>query len=286
MFNSFFRWWKKGQVKPEKKKHVVSVYCPLKKYYVFNETGNIMLCTTEDINQEFDIDIKDAFIDISVFFSAMTKALAVSTNPDTGKPFSIYNSYAVEKILNASGMFVEVQSQEDTFESKGVGETLGNEFIEKVLSRKLDVSKLGFSRAMFRGMKEQQIDNGKTSKNGQIFFVCEKLMGLPQITAILVSLSQNSVEGIKNGERKEIKLVQEDSFANVLELGERNESLHQSAEDGPIERKWLFTKKVYIFISPKVSSRNITNFNNTNTPEYEDWVEGLSAALIAENDNS
>ncbi len=82
------------------------LYAPMTKHYVFNETGNIMLCATTDSIHEFDKDIKDSFIDVSVFFSAMTKAVHSTTNPVTGKPFSIYNYQAVKNILGQSEMLL------------------------------------------------------------------------------------------------------------------------------------------------------------------------------------
>ncbi|WP_017445399.1 hypothetical protein [Gayadomonas joobiniege] len=257
-----------------------SVYYPIEKYYVFSETGNIVLCTTEAVNQEFDSDIKDAFTDVSVFFAAMTKALASTINSATGKPFSIYNFFAVEKVLCASGMFVEVQSQMDTFNSSGVGESLAQTFIEKALNRKLDRSKLGFGRGMFQGMREQQsAQQGQINQTGQLFFVCESLMGLPQTTAILLNIRDKSVTDKPASDRQEIELEEEAEPADVLDLGVRSETQHKFAESGAIERKWQFTKKVYLFVPPKLVAKNSDDFNGIYPSGYANLIETMKDAL-------
>ncbi len=122
--------------KKQNNKDSQPVYTPMKKHYVFNETGNIMLCSTSDSINNFDEDIKDSFIDLSVFFAAMTKAVHSTINPVTKKPFSIYNYQAVKNILSQSGMFVEMNVEEKRFRHRGVGESMGKDFIQTVLNRK------------------------------------------------------------------------------------------------------------------------------------------------------
>ena len=47
----------------------------IKKGFVFNETGNIMMSTTDLTNEVIEQSVKDVFAEVSVFFAAMTKAL-------------------------------------------------------------------------------------------------------------------------------------------------------------------------------------------------------------------
>ena len=47
----------------------------IKKGFVFNETGNIMMSTTDLTNETIEQNVKDVFAEVSVFFAAMTKAL-------------------------------------------------------------------------------------------------------------------------------------------------------------------------------------------------------------------
>ena len=66
----------------------------IKKGFVFNETGNIMMSTTDLTNEVIEQSVKDVFAEVSVFFAAMTKALEKNadshlkgTNPKTGNSF-------------------------------------------------------------------------------------------------------------------------------------------------------------------------------------------------------
>ena len=47
----------------------------VKKGFVFNETGNIMMATTDVTNTTIEKEVRDVFAEVSVFFGAMTKAL-------------------------------------------------------------------------------------------------------------------------------------------------------------------------------------------------------------------
>ena len=47
----------------------------VKKGFVFNETGNIMMATTDMDSAEIEQSVRDVFAEVSVFFGAMTKAL-------------------------------------------------------------------------------------------------------------------------------------------------------------------------------------------------------------------
>ena len=47
----------------------------VKKGFVFNETGNIMMATTDLTSDTIEQSVRDVFAEVSVFFAAMTKAL-------------------------------------------------------------------------------------------------------------------------------------------------------------------------------------------------------------------
>ncbi|MCG8637557.1 MAG: hypothetical protein MI863_27265 [Desulfobacterales bacterium] len=253
-------------------------YIPMTKHYVFNETGNIMLCATADSIGEFNDDIKDSFIDVSVFFSAMTKAVHSTQNPVTGKPFSIYNYQAVKNILGQSGMFIELNVEEGVFSNKGVGTPMGKALIQRILNRKLPESRLGFLRGMFNGMGYQKIDTEKGAglnktqlklcRSGHIFFVCELMLGLPQTSAVLVNIEPYS---FNNRTRKAEKDAQD-----IFQLGKKDEKTHR--HKGNL-RYWKFKKRTYVFVPPKFLKKNITALRDADGKEFEDLVESIAGRL-------
>lgn len=276
MFKKIFR-------KTKKSKNSVNdiPYLPMAKHYVFNETGNIMLCATADSIRNFDEDIKDSFIEVSIFFTAMTKALHTTENPITLKPFSIYNYQAVKNVLSQSGMFIEINVEERQFGSEKVGASLGKELIQTLLNRKFSESQLNFPNSMFNGMnyqvncakkqdfKDKEVQ--KTCRSGNIFFVCELLMGLPQTTAILVDLKPESRIKDKDEKDKDSK--------SIFDLAKIDEKKH--IPQGKI-RNWNYKKRTYLFIPPKFLKRNLENVTDTHSPEFDDLVELLKERLQLE----
>ena len=182
-----FSTWFSKQDKPSKPQSQ-PIYTPITKHYVFNETGNIMLCATADSIQNFDTDLKSAFVDISVFFAAMTKAVTSTTNPVTGKPFSIFNYQAVKNILVESGLFIETNVEEGTFSHDGVGNALGKALFQHVLNREFSEKQLPFAKSMFNGMQYQRAKMAEQSemteaqqqlcRSGSIFFIGEHMVSM------------------------------------------------------------------------------------------------------------
>ncbi|MGQ1786189.1 MULTISPECIES: hypothetical protein [unclassified Saccharicrinis] len=273
MFKKIWRY-----LKGNNDKEAQSYYTPMTKHYVFNETGNIMLCATTDSIQNFDQDIKDSFIDVSVFFTAMTKAVHSVKNDVTDKPFTIYNYQAVKNILNQSGMFIEMNVEEGVFSHKGVGGPMGKELIQTVLNRNFSDSKLNFSKSMFNGMayqvkgvqdKQNLSDRDrKLCRSGNIFFICELLLGLPQTTAVLVNIESKSIDE---------KSQKDNDAKDIFELGKVDERTHQYLG---IEREWKFKKRTYLFAPPKFLKNNITALSDANAPEFDDLIEALADRLV------
>ena len=88
----------------------------VKKGFVFNETGNIMMATTDMTNTTIEKEVRDVFAEVSVFFGAMTKAL-----DKEGK--SLYDYDALQKIIDSSGCFVHVNEEDVNHKSNSWGAT-------------------------------------------------------------------------------------------------------------------------------------------------------------------
>ncbi|BDX07463.1 hypothetical protein [Planctobacterium marinum] len=258
-----------------------SIYKPLPKYYMFNETGNIMLCTSEKNISGFDEDIKNSFIDVTVFFSALSKALHTTNNPITKKSYSLYNYKAVKDILSSSGMFFEVNVEEGVFSSEKAGESLGKEFLQHALNRHFGDVHLPFSRAMFNGMRYQQnlgkkanvsadSDDALSFRGGSIFFICEILMGIPQTTAVLLSIepvSAKSEDAIKKGKSETV---------SMFDLGASQES--ELTAHG-IKRRWTFKKRSYLFTPPKFLANNSAYLTRGDCTELDELVDKFRESL-------
>lgn len=286
--------------KPKVKSTSGSHYEPLPKYYVFNETGNIMLCTTQADVSNLSDDFRTICAEISVFFAAMTKAIHSVTNPLTDKPYSIYNYQAVKNVMLNSGMFIEVNQQNVMFSSKQVGEGLNKDLMQTILGREFGESKLNFTQGMFQAMDAQALSDksivdkvkqhakGDESESvllkqqqkakqdnraGSIFFVCESLLGMPQISTILVNITPASVHSSQS-EMQKVK--KEDDFADFFKLSFKDEQKHTN-QGRP--RQWMFKKRTYIFVPPKFLKRYINDIDEVDDPDFDAFIEKMRTGL-------
>jgi len=172
----------------------VSKNIEVTKYYTFNETGNIMLASTVGAAAEIEASVRKVFAEVSVFFAAMTKAISTTVNPDSGdkkEPYSLYNYEALERIIDRSGCFIRVTEQDVTHTTNSWGAAFSKELLQGLLGLATGAGSLSFASAMIssigkEGLNVSAATEGHNSKVGNIVFVCEHLMGMPSISAIVV----------------------------------------------------------------------------------------------------
>lgn len=161
------------------------------KYYIFNETGNIMMASTTDSSQPIQQSVQDVFNEVAVFFAGMTRAITTTKNPDTGKPYSLYNYEALERVIAGSGLFVHVTEEDVVSKSSSFGADFSKELIENLLGLATGAGEMAFASAMISSIGKSGLEIGgssssSSSKVGNIVFVCEYLLGMPIISAIVV----------------------------------------------------------------------------------------------------
>lgn len=175
------------------------------KRYVFNETGNIMLATTDDQTDNIQQSVRDVFAEVSVFFGAMTKAISQTVNPN-GKPdkngnkpyYNLYNYDALEAVIDGSGYFVRVNEEDVSYTTSSWGANFSKELIEAVLGLATGAGALSFATAMVNSMGKEGLNISGQSKSlhsrvGNVIFVCEYLLGMPIVSAIVVTADSKTV---------------------------------------------------------------------------------------------
>ncbi len=174
------------------------------KRYVFNETGNIMLSTTDDKSDTIQQSVRDVFAEVSVFFAAMTKAISQSINPlgtkdaDGNLPYySLYNYDALSAVIDGSGYFVHVNEEDVSYTTNSWGMTFSKELFEAILGLATGSGALGFASAMINSIGKEGLNisgqsSSKTSKVANIIFVCEYLLGMPVISTLIVTSDAKS----------------------------------------------------------------------------------------------
>lgn len=206
---------------------------PAKKQYVFNETGNVMMSTTDFTNSEIEESVRQCFAEVQVFFAAMTKALennaiAYWNKPSTTKDkfhspfyyterlpkpvaqtgsrnvvippqgnlvkknFSLYNYENLKRVIDESGCFIQVNEEDMKVETEQFGANFSKELLEAVLGLATGEGELAFARAMVSSVGEAGFNLGLSTQSNDtrvanIIFVCEYLLGMPVISAIVIT---------------------------------------------------------------------------------------------------
>jgi hypothetical protein len=174
------------------------------KRYVFNETGNIMMATTDTTSDTIQQSVREVFAEVSVFFAAMTKAISQTRNP-YGVPvngvlpfYSLYNYDALEAVIDGSGYFVHVNEEDVSYTTSSWGANFSQELIEAVLGLATGTGALAFASAMVASMGKEGLNisgqsSSSTSQVANIVFVCEYLLGMPVVSALVVTADASTV---------------------------------------------------------------------------------------------
>jgi hypothetical protein len=180
---------------------------PASKYYVVNETGNIMMATTSPDNTKIDPQVLDVFQEVAVFFAAMTAAITTTPRLGATAPYSrrdyytIYDYEALEAVVNSSGLFVNVREEDLTYTSKSGSVDFNLELIESLLGVALTdgIGAEGLKASLNAMGKQASFSysrTGKTDKIANILFVCEYLFGMPIVNVLYFYLNEDQVETV------------------------------------------------------------------------------------------
>ena len=177
----------------------------VKKGFVFNETGNIMMSTTDMQSQEIEQSVRDVFAEVSVFFAAMTKALEKNAASDmkgvdsngNDYNYSLYDYNEMKKIIDSSGCFIQVNEEDVNHKTDSWGVTFSKELVEAVLGLATGTGELAFAKAMVSsigkaGLQISKRSNSDEKKVANIIFVCEYLLGMPVISAIVITADMST----------------------------------------------------------------------------------------------
>lgn len=237
---------------------------PATKTFAINATGNLFVASTLNGDDAgLTADAEKAFGQVSVFFAAMTKAIAESTNPKTGKAYSFYDYQAIDAVVKESGLFVQVGQNDINFKSNSWGIQFSTELVQAVLGGfsgdMASVGKALFSMITSMGAKgnsDIKISGSSSkldSKVGAIIFVCEYLLGAVSISPIVVYID---VEKSKS----------------AFEAG-------PCFKTEATKTELVLHKEVYLFVPPVFMSQAGTMNEAMANPEFQKLVTQMKADL-------
>jgi hypothetical protein len=170
------------------------------KYFTFNQTGNIMISTTAQKTDKIEDDVRAVFNEVCVFFAAMTKAIASTNVPGSNPPtpYSLYDYDALYKVIAGSGLFIHMTEEDITYTSQSFGMNFSKDLISALLGLASGAGELSFASGLIASIGQQGLNISESStsssnKVANIVFVCEYLLGIPLVSAIVVSVDANEV---------------------------------------------------------------------------------------------
>lgn len=228
---------------------------PATKQFVVNATGNLFIASTLNSTAGGSVlpqEAENAFGEVSVFFAALTKAMAEAGT-------SLYDYDALNKLVSSSGLFVKVTDSNIQFESKQSGVTLSSQLIQTLLGLSGNLASIGKSLMdMIAGMGQASVSISASSdcqdkKVGTIIFVCEYLLGAISIAPIIISADANDVKAI-------------------WQAG-------PCLQGGHTEVQLSLCKSVYLFVPPAFVKQAASLNEAMSDPEFNNLIESMRSVI-------
>ena len=233
------------------------------KEFAVNATGNLFVATTLNGGASGDAEVsaeaKKAFGQVSVFFAAMTEAMAKNGHS------RLYDYETIDKVVSGSGLFVKVTDSQVNFTSQSVGLQFGADLIETLfgLSGGLgNIAKSLSDMIMGIGKEAKTITVSENSENtdkqvGTIIFICEYLLGAVSITPIVLCIdAKDAAEAFAAGP--------------CLKGNRHTQSIK-------------IEKQVYSFVAPELISQAATLNDAMNNKEMNTLVTELQGYITADS---
>ena len=227
------------------------------KTFAVSATGNLFIASTlnggEDSTVELTDSAREAFSQVSVFFAAMTKAIA-----EKGK--SLYDYDAIDQVISQSGMFVKVSQMDYKLTTSKSGVELSKELVQTIMAgfsgnmAKVGESLTGMVSSMgAEGIKFSREKRKEEAKVASLIFVCEYLMGAISITPILVASELGKLKAVLK--------------AGPCFKAQKSKLTYE------------LTKFQYLFVPPKFMEEAVDINNAMDNPDFLELVADLASTI-------
>lgn len=233
----------------------------LDKQYVFSATGNLLISTTVLENGLIQKRARDIFNQVSVFFAGMTKACASQNK-------SIYDYDALQKIINSSGNFVHMSEMDFTHNSTKFGMEFSKEILVACLGLGISggASLMSFAQSMVssvgkEGLRISGSSEHQSKKACNILFVLEYLLGMPMVTAMVITVEMN--------ENKQ-----------AVEIG-------PCFKESSVQTSFKLHKDLYMFVTPQfITEWSDDIVDGMNNEDYNEMVNKFCEFLSDDKPSS
>lgn len=208
----------------------------VKKYFAFNETGNVMVATTQKNLLETKTQLIQTFQKCIILYGAISKALI-----NDGNKLTDYSG--LKKLISNSSKFSLIKSDKRIFKSKERSLQLSTEIIRQLFGPlSSNVNALRIVKELITSLGNDLRLTQKNSSNnreiGHLLFICEDLMGIPIVSLSLFRIIANESSDLlkvncssKISKEISFQYSQETFFFNDMDLINKYSNQFNLSED-------------------------------------------------------
>lgn len=183
-----FRWpWTKREAPKVDHNAAVS------RYVVLNETGNVLLATTAATGEVVPENAQQVFSEACAHLAAIMRAISSTRRPEGDGFHSVFDSQVLLRLLDRHPLFVHMHRE--SIEITGApGKTLLTNAVVEVFGIGLPTRDAQRMAAVLRSMamvtdRVGMVDADEEARVGHLMLICESLLGVPVVSAVLTHLS-------------------------------------------------------------------------------------------------
>jgi len=168
----------------------------LKKYFAFNESGNVMIASTSKNILETQTQLIQTFQKCTILFGAISQELT-----DRGESLKDYSS--LKTLISQSKNFSQIKDESRVFKSKEKNFQLSTEIIRQIfgpLSNSLNSLRIvkNLIASLGNDLKIAQKNSQNEREIGHLLFICEDVMGIPIVSLSLFRIKVSEATDLKS----------------------------------------------------------------------------------------
>ncbi|MBD1581224.1 hypothetical protein [Pseudoalteromonas sp. S16_S37] len=163
------------------------------RYSYFNTTGTMLVTSICPPTQSLPAETQRIFNQSAAFLATAMRAISTTTNPHTGQPYSIFNHFALTRVLTGSGRFAKLSEEILMIPNDVFCEDDHCGLFSTLFSMDFSKHSLPFAKALTTEFANNACDmatrsHPAESKTAHLVLSCEHLYGLANVNVILFTL--------------------------------------------------------------------------------------------------
>ncbi|CAH9049510.1 hypothetical protein PSECIP111854_00144 [Pseudoalteromonas sp. CIP111854] len=164
------------------------------RFNYFNATGNILISSVCPPNQPLPEAVQSTFNQGAAFVASAMRAVSTTINPVTNQPYSIFNHFALSRVLAGSGHFTKLSEQSLTLPNTVFSNADHCQLFSSLFNINFSSACIPFAQALTTQFAQHANEMAARShptelKTAHLVLCCEYISGLACVSVVLISLN-------------------------------------------------------------------------------------------------